>query len=496
MMNHRAALALIGMSMFVMSWQWPSQAAAEVNVDVGGVHVHVGSHEPPPPEEVEVLTRGPVQEAFAQPVLLDEGAAFTITHTPPAPLDEVIPDQKPEGNHVIWIPGYWSWDTDRSDFIWVSGCWRAVPPNHSWVPGYWAKVRGGYQWIAGFWTTADTEEIEYLPAPPATLEEGPQGAGSPDNIWIPGCWERHDGRYVWRPGFWEQGRPNWVWEPAHYVSTPRGCVYVDGYWDYPLHHRGVAFLPIYCSSRVYGRADFRYSPETVLDLDGMILNLFISPERHHYYFGDYYGTEYSRDGFHPWYEARDRHDWYDPIFVHQQWRHHDDHNWLANQREGYDHRRDDKALRPARTYAAMRTQVARMPERDRGQAQMGRPMREVTSQKSPPFKFEKVDAKTRQETAGRAKDVHAYQDKRSQWESPSAGPKEPARRPSEVQPQKVRISKSPVTVREPVRDKELTPPARPEHPKPDLNAKPRPSKSDASDHSKERGNSDKPDSRK
>lgn len=496
MMNHRAALAFIGMSMFVMSWQWPSQAAAEVNVDVGGVHVHVGGHEPPPPEEIEVLTRGPVQEAFAQPVLLDEGAAFTITHSPPAPIVEVIPDQKPEGNHVIWIPGYWSWDTDRSDFIWVSGCWRAVPPNHSWVPGYWAQVRGGYQWIAGFWTTADTEEIEYLPAPPATLEEGPQGAGSPDNIWIPGCWERHDGRYVWRPGFWEQGRPNWVWEPAHYVSTPRGCVFVDGYWDYPLHHRGVAFLPIYCSSRVYGRADFRYSPETVLDLDGMILNLFISPERHHYYFGDYYGTEYSRNGFHPWYEARDRHDWYDPIFVHQQWRHRDDHSWLANQREGYDHRRDDKSLRPARTYAAMRTQVARMPERDRGQAQMGRPMREVASQKSPPFKFENVDAKTRQETAGRAKDVHAYQDKRSQWESPSAAPKGPSRTPSEVRPEKVKISKSPITNREPVRDKELTPPARPKHPAPDLNAKARPSKTDAPDRSKDRGNSDTPDSRR
>jgi hypothetical protein len=123
-------------------------------------------------------------------------------------------------------------------------------------------------------------------------------------------------------------------------------------------------------------------------------------------------------------------------------------------------------------------------------------MREVASQKNPPFKFEKVDAKTREETAGRAKDVHAYQDKRSQWESPSASPKEPSRTSSEVQPQKVRISKSPITVREPVRDKDLTPPARPEHPKPDLNAKPRPSKSDASDRSKDRGDSDKPDSRK
>jgi hypothetical protein len=135
-----------------------------------------------------------------------------VRENTPAPLDKIVPDQKPEGNHVLWIPGYWGWDTDRSDFIWVSGCWRAVPPNNSWVPGYWAKVKGGYQWIAGVWTTADTEEIEYLPAPPATLEDGPQGTSSSDNIWIPGCWVRHEGRYAWRPGFWEQGRPNWVWE--------------------------------------------------------------------------------------------------------------------------------------------------------------------------------------------------------------------------------------------------------------------------------------------
>jgi hypothetical protein len=234
----------------------------------------------------------------------------------------------------------------------------------------------------------------------------------------------------------------------------------------------------------------------VLDLDGLILNLFISPERHHYYFGDYYGTEYSREGFHPWYEARDRHDWYDPIFAHQQWRHRDDHNWLANQREGYDHRRDDKSLRPARTYEAMRTQVARLPENDRGQAQMGRPMKEVASQKTPPFKFEKVDAKTREATASRAKDVRAYNDKRSQWESPAAAPKESSRTPSDVQPQRVKVSRSPITVREPVRDKELAPPSRPKYPQPDLNAKPRPSKTDSTDRSKDndRSDKDKPDS--
>ena len=543
MIPNRITVAMIGLSLVAVCGLWPGQAAAQVNVDVGGVHIQIGDRPPPVVEvmEVEVLTRGPVHEAFAQPVVWDEGAGFIITPRPPAPLDEIIPDEKPAGYHIVWIPGYWSWDTDRSGFIWVSGCWRAVPPNTSWVPGYWAVARGGYQWIAGFWATADTEEIEYLPAPPATLEEGPRGPVFPDSIWIPGCWVRHEGRYAWRPGFWDQARPNWVWEPAHYVLTPRGWVYVEGYWDYPLDHRGVAFLPIYCPPRLYGRADFRYSPLIVLDLGVLTVNLFSSPQRHHYYFGDYYGPEHSREGFRPWYEARDRHDSYDPIFAHQQWEHRDDRRWVENQRTEYEHRRDDKSLRPARTYEAMRAEVARLPEQERRQAQVARPMKEAVSEKTTPFKFDTLDAKTREAEVGRAKDVHAYKEKRSQWEAPSADPrtgperregpaprevvrpedpartaprelprppakevappersqapdhgaavKEPRAEP-DVQPQKVKIPKPPIAVREPVRDKELAAPPKPKQPNPDLEARPKQTK-DAPGRSKDGDSEDK-----
>jgi hypothetical protein len=297
-------------------------------------------------------------------------------------------------------------------------------------------------------------------------------------------------------------------------------------------------LPVYCPPSLYGRADYRYSPDVALDLDGLTLNLFISPQRHQYYFGDYYGPEYAREDFHPWYEVRDHHDWYDPIFVHEQWTHRDDRKWADNQRTEYEHRRDDKAIRPARTYEAMRTQVARLPEKDRRQVQVARPMKEVVSEKATPFKFDTPDAKTREATVTHAKDVHAYQDKRSQWESPSVTPKagpeprggttprevvaprevvtprEPVRTPpkelpkepvkeaspperprtpvvvvnerppaQDVTPHKVTIPKSPIVVREPPLDKDLTPPPRPAQPKPDPNAKPKPLKSDAPDRS-------------
>jgi hypothetical protein len=178
----------------------------------------------------------------------------------------------------------------------------------------------------------------------------------------------------------------------------------------------------------------------------------------------------------------------------------------------------------------MRTQVARLPEKDRKQAQMARPMKEVVSGKTTPFKFGTLDAKTREAAVGHARNVHAYTDKRSQWESTSAAPKagpepkvvvtpkEPARTPvtelpkepvktvtppdqprtldrgvvvgeppagqDVVTPHKVTITKSPVGAREPVRDKDLAPPPKPEHPKADLDAKPKSSKDDALDRSK------------
>ena len=134
----------------------------------------------------------------------------------------------------MWIPGYWAWDDDRSDFLWISGVLRNAPPGQTWVPGYWSEVNGGYQWTPGFWTAAAKEEVQYLPQPPQSLEVQAAPAPPGENyFWIQGCWLYQD-HYVWRPGYWTMCRPNWIWNPAHYVWTPGGFVFVDGYWDYAV----------------------------------------------------------------------------------------------------------------------------------------------------------------------------------------------------------------------------------------------------------------------
>jgi hypothetical protein len=377
------------------------------------------------PYDTELLTRGPIHEAFAQPVPLQREETFRINRQPPAPIEEIAPDEKPEGKHVVWIPGYWSWDDDRSDFIWISGCWRAVPPNCSWVPGYWRQVDGQYEWVSGFWTPAKTTEIEYLPAPPDTLEVGPPvAAPSVEMVWVSGCWVwqpgtfwRH-GRYAWRPGFWMPARTNWVWIPAHYVYTPQGCVFVDGYWDRTLERRGVAFLPVYCPPRVYATVGFQFSPHIALDITVLTSNLFCWPRRHHYYFGDYYAVEYGHRGIYPWFEARAHRDCYDPIYVHQQWRHRDEPRWHDDLRRDYDRRRDDRDARPAHTYRAMETQIAHMPDKDRHEVQVARPLKDVIAERAKTVKFEKVDKQSRQQTTDTNKKVRAYKEQRAKWEAP------------------------------------------------------------------------------
>ena len=101
----------------------------------------------PAEEQPEVLTRGPVNEAFAQPVTIEEEGDFVVPMEPPPEIAETVPAERPVGDFT-WVPGYWAWDSDRNDYIWVSGCWRAVPPGQYWVPGYWTKVSNGWRWVA------------------------------------------------------------------------------------------------------------------------------------------------------------------------------------------------------------------------------------------------------------------------------------------------------------------------------------------------------------
>src|SRR4051812_13120149 len=54
----------------------------------------------------EVLGRGPVHEGFAQPSDAPQ-AGPVAAKAPPDPIPEQPPEVRPEGDNVVWVPGYW-----------------------------------------------------------------------------------------------------------------------------------------------------------------------------------------------------------------------------------------------------------------------------------------------------------------------------------------------------------------------------------------------------
>lgn len=311
-------------------------------------------------QEPEIYTRGPLHEAFAQPIVASEGERPVVSKAPPDPIEELPPDERPEGNNVVWIPGYWAWDDALNDYLWVSGLWRELPPGRRWVPGYWHEIEGGYTRVPGLWVSAETESLTYLPEPPATLERGPSSPQPDDNsFWVPGYWVYTTNDYQWRPGRWAPFSEDWVWVPAHYEWTPLGYVFVEGYWDYEIQDRGIVFAPVHFHG-VYQRP---YTPVTVINTwENFLVNLFVSPRFGWYTFGNYYGRPWQSGAVLPLYSFHGHRHGYDPLFVHyhklygnafsqrmRNW-----HNYYANHEEA----------RPAATWRQQR-ELARHTHTDR-----------------------------------------------------------------------------------------------------------------------------------
>ena len=245
----------------------------------GGDQAPAGSQTGP-----EVLTRGPIHEAFAEVVSYNPQPGQIVSKEPPKAIEEVPPAEKPEGDYT-WIPGYWAWDQDRENFIWVTGAWRIPPPGTTWVPGYWNQAANGHQWVGGYWGPAantataseSTSETVYLPTPPQSVESGASTpAPSPDHFWVPGYWYWVDGQYVWRAGYWGRCQPDWVWIPARYVWTPGGYVFLAGHWDYALAKRGVVFCPVYFANAVLRWSNLLLHPKRLHRNPG-VDGLFVLP---------------------------------------------------------------------------------------------------------------------------------------------------------------------------------------------------------------------------
>lgn len=286
--------------------------------------------DPPIPKGVEVQGRGPIHEAFASPTT-EPKQPLLLPKKPPLPIEEMPPEEKPEGD-AVWIGGYFSWDDDRRDYMWVSGCWRVKPAGKEWVPGYWREVGENWQWVSGFWTGVSEQKaqpVTYYPEPPAPPNVAPPGdPPRADMMYVPGYYMWNGDRYVWRAGYWTPGRADYVYVPSHYRWTPYGYVYVPGYWDYAVSRRGVLYAPVVVDVTVVGPG-YVYTPYYAVRDTVVVDCLFVRPGFGIYYYGDYYGPRYAAVGFEAGivYSRRN----YDPLIVHEVWVYRDNPRWRETQ---------------------------------------------------------------------------------------------------------------------------------------------------------------------
>jgi WXXGXW repeat (2 copies) len=423
----------------------------------------------------QVLTRGPVHEAFAETVTFDPEPGIVVAKSPPATIEEIPPDQRPAGANVAWIPGYWAWDDERTDFLWVSGIWRALPPGRQWVPGYWGHSGQGAQWTSGYWADAKAREVEYLPEPPATVEVGPNiAAPSVDYVWLPGCWLWQQNRYAWRPGYWAAGQSDWDWIPAHYIWTPRGYVFVDGYHDYSVARRGVLFAPVYFSSGVYAQRGFSYSPTVVINPAVFASHLFLRPGYGHYYYGDYYASNYTAAGFSPWFSFNSSRYGYDPFYAQQRWIHRQDRGWEQNVQAAFQNRRDHENARPPRTWVEQRARIASGGTPNQQNLVVAAPLDELAKSQGNPLRLQPLNKTQRQQFAQHEQAVHQLREQRQKLESSATGTTL-TNDPKQFKPTRVRLPASPIVAKSPdPLEKPYAVPKSHQLPQPDLKVEPHP----------------------
>jgi hypothetical protein len=452
------AALLIGLGTY--SWNTAICVAEEAAADAQGA---------------EVLTRGPVHEAFAGIVTFNPEPGVIVTKAPPVPIEEIPPGERPAGTNITWIPGYWAWDDERSDFLWVSGTWRALPPGRQWIAGYWGTVTDGYQWTSGYWADAAVEETTYLPKPPATVEDGPSTeAPSKDYGWTPGSWMYQQDRYAWSPGYWAQGRANWDWTPAHYVWTPRGYVYVGGFWDYSVERRGTVFAPVYFDSGVYSQPGYSYAPSIALDLALFAEHLFLRPRYNHYYFGDYYAPSYDQGGYYAAASYQSYRNGYDPIYAQQRWVNRNNQAWNQQAIANYQYRRANESARPPRTWAAMRTLDATSAANQQNRAMLATPIDQLAKRKGGPMKYQPVAKADRQLIAQRGQQLQQSREQRRTLEAKGAGAAD-LQAGAAAAPTKVKLAKSPIVAKSAGQlPKGQAPPKMQRAPQADLTGKPQP----------------------
>jgi len=187
-------------------------------------------------------TRRATHDALQAPEPRTRADRVYSRQQPPAPIAERPAGVRP-GRRAQWVPGYWDWDTEQNQFVWVGGTWQVAPPGSIWVAGRWRRDDGGWYRVPGFWSrrrelqgalnndAAASQPSWRATGPPADHPaDTPAAAPGPDFFFIPGHYTPDGDRLAWKPGFWARLQPGWDWVPARWVRRPAGWEFRAGHW--------------------------------------------------------------------------------------------------------------------------------------------------------------------------------------------------------------------------------------------------------------------------
>jgi hypothetical protein len=157
-------------------------------------------------------------------------------------------------------------------------------------------------------------------------------------------------------------------------------------------------------------------------IDPRILSfyLFARPAYCQYYFGDYFGQEYDRLGFYPWYAVNRFAGYrYDPLFAYDRWYYaRRDPRWIENLDHWHTYYRDHPDARPPHNYAQEERLAGERTDRgDRRFLSIGQPVASVARNSAFPVRLASVTAADRTKALDIARSQQAFQSQRSRMEA-------------------------------------------------------------------------------
>lgn len=213
---------------------WSPWASAQPGLDAPPpLEAPITQPAPPRPEADDTKAEPPTHEALLPPATRTREMRAPMS--PPPPPEERPTEDSPDPR-ATWVPGYWSWDQARNDFVWVGGVWQVPPRDSIWVGGRWMRDPVGWYRVAGSWgrrrAASTVGRVDWRKAgPPAEHpDDVPGPAPGPDYFLVAGHYAPDGDGLVWKSSFWARVQDGWDWVPARWVRRSGGWGFRAGYW--------------------------------------------------------------------------------------------------------------------------------------------------------------------------------------------------------------------------------------------------------------------------